>query len=121
MKHKDGKPINQPNKNRSLTAAITIILLCGLSFYLGGDFKSGNSGVVDVNNTIQKTLDSPKPSSDLLYWNAIALRFPRGNNAYSLLHLVTSLQSDGQRVEMNVGTEMCHIIGLTSKSLISIG
>ncbi|WJX62352.1 hypothetical protein P8452_47355 [Trifolium repens] len=63
MKHKDGKLINQPNKNRSLTAAITIILLCGLSFYLGGDFKSGNSGVVDVINTIQKTLDSPKQSS----------------------------------------------------------
>jgi hypothetical protein len=32
---------------------------------------------------------------DLLYWNVIALRFPRGKNAYSLLHLVTSLQSDG--------------------------
>jgi SAM-dependent methyltransferase len=63
MKHKDGKPINQPNKNRSLTAAITIILLCGLSFYLGGVFKSGNSGGVDVINTIQKTLDSPKQSS----------------------------------------------------------
>jgi hypothetical protein len=63
MKHKDGKLINQPNKNRSLTAAITIILLCGLSFYLGGVFKSGNSGGVDVINTIQKTLDSPKQSS----------------------------------------------------------
>lgn len=64
MKHKDGKPINQPNKNRTVTLAVTFIALCGFSFYLGGIFCSGKDGV--VVNTIQKTLDSPKQSSGSL-------------------------------------------------------
>lgn len=61
MKHKDGKPINHPSKNRSLSLAITVIVLCGLSFYFGGVFNSGNNGV--AINAIQKTIDSPKQSS----------------------------------------------------------
>ena len=55
MKHKDGKPINQPNKNRTVTLAVTFIALCGFSFYLGGIFCSGKDSVV-VNN-IQMALD----------------------------------------------------------------
>ncbi|KAL2348817.1 hypothetical protein Fmac_002817 [Flemingia macrophylla] len=64
MKHKDGKPINQPNKNRAVTLAVTFIALCGFSFYLGGVFCSGKDGV--VVNTIQKTLESPKQTSGSL-------------------------------------------------------
>lgn len=64
MKHKDGKPINHPSKNRSLSLAITVIVLCGLSFYFGGVFNSGNNGV--AINTIQKAIDSPKQSSGSL-------------------------------------------------------
>ncbi|KHN11837.1 Putative methyltransferase PMT20 [Glycine soja] len=64
MKHKDGKPINQPNKNRTVTLAVTFIALCGFSFYLGGIFCSGKDSVV-VNN-IQMALDSPKESSGSL-------------------------------------------------------
>jgi len=79
MKHKDGKLIHQPNKNRSLTAAITIIVLCGFSFYLGGVFKSGNNGV-DVINTIQKSLDSPKQSSGSLQIKPFS--FPECGNDY---------------------------------------
>ncbi|AES95570.1 putative sterol 24-C-methyltransferase [Medicago truncatula] len=79
MKHKDGKLIHQPNKNRSLTAAITIIVLCGFSFYLGGVFKSGNNGV-DVINTIQKSLDSPKQSSGSLQIKPFS--FPECSNDY---------------------------------------
>ncbi|OIW10720.1 hypothetical protein TanjilG_27666 [Lupinus angustifolius] len=59
MKHKDGKPINLPNKNRNVTLAITVFVLCGLSFYLGGmQCNSQNDGV--VTNTIEKSLDLPK-------------------------------------------------------------
>jgi hypothetical protein len=88
MKHKDGKLINQPNKNRSLTAAITIILLCGLSFYLGGVFKSGNSGGVDVINTIQKTLDSPKQSSGSFQIRPVNFSMHRSKGINSLILIV---------------------------------
>lgn len=39
-------------------------------------------------------------------WNDIARRFLRGKSAWFLLQMVTSLQSDGLRVEMSVGTGM---------------
>lgn len=81
MKHKDGKLINPPNKHRSLTAAITIIVLCGFSFYLGGIFKSGNSdNGVSVINNIQKTLESPKESSGSLQIRSF--NFPECSNDY---------------------------------------
>ncbi|XP_027913709.1 probable methyltransferase PMT20 [Vigna unguiculata] len=69
MKHKDGKPINLPNKNRTLTFVVTLIALCGLSFYLGGIFCSGKDGV--VVKTIQKALDTPMQTSGSLLMRTI--------------------------------------------------
>ncbi|KAL5099849.1 hypothetical protein RYX36_004176 [Vicia faba] len=80
MKHKDGKPINQPNKNRSLSAAITVIVLCGLSFYLGGIFKSADGDGVGVISAIQKSLDSSSQSSGTLQIKPI--NFPECGNDY---------------------------------------
>lgn len=41
MKHKDGKPILQHDKNsRKVPMAIMFVVLCGFSFYLGGIFCS---------------------------------------------------------------------------------
>ena len=70
MKHKDGKPINQPNKSRAVTFAVTLIALCGLSFYLGGIFCSGKDAV--VANTIKNTLDTPKQTSGSLVMRPIS-------------------------------------------------
>ncbi|CAL0331619.1 unnamed protein product [Lupinus luteus] len=64
MKHKDGKPINLPNRKRNVTLAITVIALCGLAFYLGGmQCNSQNGGF--VTNTVEKALDLPKQSGSL--------------------------------------------------------
>ncbi|MED6184849.1 hypothetical protein PIB30_051409 [Stylosanthes scabra] len=52
MKHKDGngKPIHHPDKNRNVSLAITVIVLCGASFYLGGVFSSGKDPVVSITD-----------------------------------------------------------------------
>lgn len=52
MKHKDGKPISHPDKSsRVVPMAILLVLLCGLSFYLGGIFCSEKDGYVSKNVT----------------------------------------------------------------------
>ncbi|OIV92951.1 hypothetical protein TanjilG_20613 [Lupinus angustifolius] len=61
MKHKDGKPINLPNKNRKVILAITVIVLCGLSFYLGGmQCNTKNDGVLTNTNDNDNDIDLPK-------------------------------------------------------------
>ncbi len=61
MKHKDGKPATQPDKNRIVPAAIIFVVLCGFSFYMGGIFCSERNRFSFINS--QKSLESPKGSS----------------------------------------------------------
>ncbi|OIW09607.1 hypothetical protein TanjilG_28206 [Lupinus angustifolius] len=60
MKHKDGKPIGQTDKNRIVPMAIIFVVLCGFSFYVGGIFCSQKSRFAFINS--QKSLESPKGS-----------------------------------------------------------
>ena len=78
MKHKDGKPINQPDKNRNVTLAIMFIVLCGFSFYLGGIFSSGKDGI--ITTTFQKNIEPPKQSSGSLLIKSIS--FPECSMDY---------------------------------------
>ncbi|KAE9607844.1 putative S-adenosyl-L-methionine-dependent methyltransferase [Lupinus albus] len=61
MKHKDGKPITQPDKNRIVPMAIIFVVLCGFSFYMGGIFCSEKSTFAFVNS--HKSIESPEGSS----------------------------------------------------------
>ncbi|PKI49955.1 hypothetical protein CRG98_029629, partial [Punica granatum] len=64
MKHKDGKPGNQPEKNtRVVPMTILLILLCGFSFYLGGIFCSEKN--LDLRNlyNVAKAVPAPKESA----------------------------------------------------------
>ncbi|XP_028756176.1 probable methyltransferase PMT21 [Neltuma alba] len=62
MKHKDGKPINLPDKKSKVVPTAILLLLCGLSFYLGRFYCSNKDNVITSN--IQKAMrNSPKESS----------------------------------------------------------
>lgn len=64
MMQKDGKP-NQPDKNsRTVSTALIVIVLCGLSFYLGGIFCSeknryGTRDISEVVETSKETASTP--------------------------------------------------------------
>ncbi|KAK4252654.1 hypothetical protein QN277_014399 [Acacia crassicarpa] len=63
MKYKDGKPINLPDKKSKVVSTAILVLLCGLSFYLGGLYCSNSKDSI-FTNTIQKAImNSPKESS----------------------------------------------------------
>ncbi|KAI3453883.1 hypothetical protein Pfo_010546 [Paulownia fortunei] len=79
MKHKDGKPNSQPDKNsRTVPMAIMFVVLCGFSFYLGGIFCSEKDRYVtrDISKVVEisketaagplqiKALTFPECSSD---------------------------------------------------------
>ncbi|PIN24044.1 Sterol 24-C-methyltransferase [Handroanthus impetiginosus] len=65
MKHKDGKPNSQPDKNsRTVPVAIMFVVLCGLSFYLGGIFCSeknryATQDISKVLETSERTAAGP--------------------------------------------------------------
>ncbi|KAG6780856.1 hypothetical protein POTOM_013735 [Populus tomentosa] len=62
MKHKDGKPGSHPDKNsRAFPMAMMFVVLCGLSFYLGGIFCSERNKI-EVKD-VAKVVSSPKESS----------------------------------------------------------
>ncbi|KAG6782575.1 hypothetical protein POTOM_011985 [Populus tomentosa] len=62
MKHKDGKPGSHPDKNsRAFPMAMMFVVLCGLSFYLGGIFCSERDKI-EVKD-VAKVVSSPKESS----------------------------------------------------------
>lgn len=59
MKHKDGKPILQHDKNsRKVPMAIMFVVLCGFSFYLGGIFCSEKDKY--ATNEVAKAAETPK-------------------------------------------------------------
>ncbi|KAL1315840.1 probable methyltransferase PMT20 [Arachis hypogaea] len=78
MKHKDGKPINHPDKNRNVSLAITVIVLCGASFYLGGVFSSGKDPVVAI--TDHRNMDPSSETAVSLVTKAIS--FPECSKEY---------------------------------------
>lgn len=62
MKHKDGKPLSQPDKNSSVVPmSIMFVVLCGFSFYLGGLFCSEKERF--VTKEVEKVVQFPKESS----------------------------------------------------------
>ncbi|XP_031119034.1 probable methyltransferase PMT20 [Ipomoea triloba] len=62
MKHNDGKPTSQPEKGFSVVAmALLFVVLCSLSFYLGGIFCS--QGWRYVNMDLAKALEYPKEAA----------------------------------------------------------
>lgn len=59
MKHKDGKPILQQDKNsRKVPMAIMFVVLCGFSFYLGGIFCSEKDKY--ATKEVTKAAERPK-------------------------------------------------------------
>ncbi|KAL8138764.1 hypothetical protein V2J09_004765 [Rumex salicifolius] len=66
MKYKEGKPIAQTEKGmRTLTASLTIIVLCGISFYLGGIFCSQKDQFI-AKELSKMTQDSAESTKDTL-------------------------------------------------------
>ncbi|CAI0444949.1 unnamed protein product [Linum tenue] len=63
--HKDGKPGYSSDKNPRLgTVIITCIVLCGLSFYLGGIFCSEKNTIEEAEtNEVKVSIPSPKETS----------------------------------------------------------
>lgn len=65
MKYKDDKPGRQPEKSsRVVSIAISFVVLCGLSFYLGGIFCSEKNKISSVQigkevESIDQTVSSP--------------------------------------------------------------
>ncbi|MED6144390.1 hypothetical protein PIB30_015398 [Stylosanthes scabra] len=80
MKHKDGngKPIHHPDKNRNVSLAITVIVLCGACFYLGGVFSSGKNPVVSITDH-RNTNPSSETSVSLV---TKAISFPECSKDY---------------------------------------
>ncbi|KAK4752280.1 hypothetical protein SAY87_021078 [Trapa incisa] len=64
MKHKDGKPGNRRDKEtRVVPLTILLVVLCGLSFYLGGIFCSKkNFELRDLKN-VAEAVSAPKESA----------------------------------------------------------
>lgn len=59
MKHKDGKPTSQPDKNsRTVPMALMFLVLCGFSFYLGGIFCSEKDKY--VTKEVTKAVETSK-------------------------------------------------------------
>ncbi|KAL2547961.1 putative methyltransferase PMT20 [Forsythia ovata] len=59
MNHKDGKPTHQPDKSSvTVPMAIIVVVLCGLSFYLGGMFCSEKDRY--VTKDITKAIETSK-------------------------------------------------------------
>ncbi|KAL3497979.1 hypothetical protein ACH5RR_040711 [Cinchona calisaya] len=62
MKYKDGKPSTHPDKSSgTVPVAIMFVVLCGLSFYLGGLFCSEKEKYTTVN--VKDAVESPKLNS----------------------------------------------------------
>lgn len=63
MKNKDSKPAFQSDKgSRVVPIGIMFIVLCGLSFYLGGIFCSVKDSF--LTKDITKSIESPKRTAD---------------------------------------------------------
>ncbi|KAL3638200.1 Methyltransferase [Castilleja foliolosa] len=80
MKHKDGKPINHPDKSsRKVPMALMFVVLCGFSFYLGGIFCSEKDKIVtqDVNKSVEPS--NEKASGSLQIKD---VTFPECSSAY---------------------------------------
>ncbi|KAK3037619.1 hypothetical protein RJ639_030396 [Escallonia herrerae] len=61
MKHKDGKPLFQPDKSsRIVPMTIMFIVLCGFSFYLGGIFCSEKDIYETKSKDVTRAGESPK-------------------------------------------------------------
>lgn len=58
MKHKDGKPLYKPD-SRKVPMAVILVVLCGISFYLGGVFYSGKQSLLNNNhNDVSNEVES---------------------------------------------------------------
>lgn len=57
MKHKDGKPHQSDKSSWKVPVALTVVVLCGLSFYLGGIFCSERERY--VTEAVNKAVDTP--------------------------------------------------------------
>ncbi|KAL3634098.1 Methyltransferase [Castilleja foliolosa] len=80
MKHKDGKPINHPDKSsRKVPMALMFVVLCGFSFYLGGIFCSEKDKIVtqDVNKSVEPSNEKASGSLQIK-----AVTFPECSSAY---------------------------------------
>lgn len=64
MKHKDGKPNyqNDKNSNRVVSLTVLLVVLCGFSFYLGGIF-CGEKDRSDFKHVSISSVPSPKDSA----------------------------------------------------------
>ncbi|KAJ6415464.1 hypothetical protein OIU84_004288 [Salix udensis] len=58
MKYKDGKPGSHPDKNSRVPMAMMFVVLCGLSFYLGGIFCSEKDKIETTE--VAEVVSSPK-------------------------------------------------------------
>ncbi|CAH9086229.1 unnamed protein product [Cuscuta epithymum] len=64
MKYKDGKPIHKQN-SRKVPMALLLVVLCGVSFYLGGVFYSDNGSYSSTsNNHVSKEVVPLKGNAD---------------------------------------------------------
>lgn len=80
MKHKDGKPAPQGDKSsRLVPMSIMFVLLCGLSFYLGGIFCSEKSRF-DIKK-VPRDVQSPKGSA-VTPLQIKAIQFPECSSDY---------------------------------------
>ncbi|KAJ6705862.1 S-ADENOSYL-L-METHIONINE-DEPENDENT METHYLTRANSFERASE-RELATED [Salix purpurea] len=61
MKYKDGKPVSHPDKNSRVPMAMMFVVLCGLSFYLGGIFCSEKDKIETTD--VAEVVSSPRESS----------------------------------------------------------
>ncbi|KAB5564302.1 hypothetical protein DKX38_004356 [Salix brachista] len=61
MKYKDGKPGSHPDKNSRVPMAMMFVVLCGLSFYLGGIFCSEKDKIETTD--VAEVVSSPRESS----------------------------------------------------------
>ncbi|KAK4374138.1 hypothetical protein RND71_004815 [Anisodus tanguticus] len=57
MKHKDGKSYQSDKSSWKVPVALTVVVLCGLSFYLGGIFCSEKERY--VTEEVSKAVDTP--------------------------------------------------------------
>lgn len=64
MKHKDGKPGNQQDKEtRVVPMTVMLVVLCGFSFYLGGIFCSEKNFELRNLKNVAKAVPAPKESA----------------------------------------------------------
>ncbi|XP_047971559.1 probable methyltransferase PMT20 [Salvia hispanica] len=73
MKHKDGKPILQHDKNSTkVPMAIMFVVLCGFSFYLGGIFCSEKEKF--ATNEVAKAVENPKEKAAIPAAGALQIK-----------------------------------------------